>query len=65
MTSVIPPPITLDTLATPKLIETWAEAFDECGGGTVQEFAEWLLLNAKAGESERRYIGRMTLGLNP
>ena len=59
-----PPPLTRDTLATPDLIERWAEAFDECGGGTVEEFAEWLLTNARAGETERRYTGRMTMGLD-
>ena len=58
-----PPPIRTSDLATPELIERWAQAFDEAGGGTVEEFAEWLKLNAKCGESERRYAGRQTLGL--
>lgn len=58
-----PPPIARSTLSTPELIERWAEAFDEAGGGTVEEFAEWLVCNAKASEHERRYAGRQTLGL--
>ena len=58
-----PPPIRLHDLATPELIEQWAQAFDEAGGGTVEEFAEWLVMNAKGRDMERRYVGRQTLGL--
>lgn len=59
-----PPPLQRDSPATPELIERWAEAFCEDGGGTVEEFAEWLVTNARAGENERRYCGRMTMGLD-
>lgn len=59
-----PPPLALHTLATPDLIEQWARAFDECGGGTVEEFAEWLVTNARASDHERRYAGRLNMGLD-
>lgn len=60
---MIPPPVTLATLASPSLIEAWARSFDECGGGTIEEFLEFLGDNARAGDNERRYTGRMSLGL--
>ena len=58
-----PPLITRDTAATPDVIMRWLDAFSEDGGGSVAEFAEYLAVNAKCGDDDRRYEGRMELGL--
>lgn len=64
MTEAMPPAIGMHTRATPDAMSRWAEAFDECGGGTVEEFAEWLLTNARASDMERMYVSTLPLGLD-
>ncbi len=58
-----PPLIAPDTPATSAVLLGWLDAFTEDGGGTIEEFAEYLATNARCSDDVRRYEGRMELGL--